>query len=362
MTSMKPQCQELNATDIIKPEAPFGLKITYQEATNEYLVKFSTPHVPISYLANKLIHEIAYRQENKTWDTTVQVDYLELKLQGKDLEPDTTYEIKVRSKPNGQRFHGIWSDWSLSAFIKTQARKPDVINYGEQDLSMMVAFILGFIVLLLIISLVPIFWKNRIKPIVWPALPNHDKTLDKLCNKLKKNSDLSCFDPESLGYAHIHTVNSIQAKSEVNCFQQPLLAWDAGVLETTGKGPDQTSLIHINHGWLKLPLAYEGMWPAEMLKRGLGRSNHANGDPFISASLCSGSSSGSQHGCSEASSTNSASSILMPSAPTIPPGLQAELYTNNETRVSSEEEAYITMASFSQKQGEPGAWQCWHMA
>lgn len=51
----------------VKPEAPFGLNVTYQEKANEYLVQYSTPHIEYAFLEDKLIHQLAYRQKNASW-------------------------------------------------------------------------------------------------------------------------------------------------------------------------------------------------------------------------------------------------------------------------------------------------------
>lgn len=67
----------------VKPEVPFNINITYQKEANEYLIHYSTPHSWKKYLKDKLIHQIAYRQEEGTWkvsdDVLVNLHYF-LKL------------------------------------------------------------------------------------------------------------------------------------------------------------------------------------------------------------------------------------------------------------------------------------------
>uniref|UniRef100_A0A670YMR0 Interleukin-7 receptor subunit alpha n=1 Tax=Pseudonaja textilis TaxID=8673 RepID=A0A670YMR0_PSETE len=108
----------------VKPEAPFGLNITYQEKANEYLVQFSTTHVANSFLKDKLIHQLAYRQENTNWT----VMNLDSPLTLLKFEPEVTYEMKVRSRPNGHYFKGHWSDWSSSQYFKPSARTSSGIS------------------------------------------------------------------------------------------------------------------------------------------------------------------------------------------------------------------------------------------
>lgn len=111
-------CRSLIVTDIVKPEVPFDINITYQKEANEYLIHYSTPHSRKKYLKDKLIHQIAYRQEESTWKT-IKSPYLQVKLLGKNLEADALYEVKVRSQPNGDYFKGIWSEWSTSKSFRT---------------------------------------------------------------------------------------------------------------------------------------------------------------------------------------------------------------------------------------------------
>lgn len=42
-----------------------------------------------------------------------------MKLLGKNLENDASYEVKVRSQPNGDYFKGTWSEWSASRSFRT---------------------------------------------------------------------------------------------------------------------------------------------------------------------------------------------------------------------------------------------------
>ncbi|XP_033020514.1 interleukin-7 receptor subunit alpha [Lacerta agilis] len=331
------ECKTLKARDIVKPEAPFDLGIIYEEEADEYFVNFSTPHNG-PYLEGKLTHELAYRQQNKHW-TSRQTEFLTLKFLAKEFQLGT-YEMKVRSKPNGKDFKGTWSEWSSSQFFETAAK-----NYNSNIIAV-AASILCFFVLFAVIALIPILWKNRIKPAVWPTLPNNKKTLDKLCHKLRKNSHVSFFSPESLEYVPIHKVDSIRAKSE-----HLLLACDSDVPAKMGNGLEQKNLVHINHGWLKLPLAYEGMWPAEMLDKHVGRRLLApDGDTLINANRYEEGGVGDQDGSSDAL-LNHASSSTHPA--TILPGPESNncLQAYTDVTVPNKEEAYVTMASFFENKG-----------
>nr|XP_034956791.1 interleukin-7 receptor subunit alpha isoform X1 [Zootoca vivipara] len=331
------ECQTLKASDIIKPEAPFGLTIIYEEEADEYFVNFSTPHNG-AYLEGKLTHELAYRQQNKHW-TSRPTNFLTLKFLAKEFQLGT-YEMKARSKPNGKDFKGTWSEWSSSTFFETAAKN------NNSNIIAVTALISCFFGLFAVIAMIAILWRNRIKPVVWPTLPNHKKTLDKLCHKLRKNSDVSFFSPESLEYVPIHKVDSIRAKSE-----HLMLARDSDVPAKTGNGLEQKNLVHINHGWLKLPLAYEGMWPAETLDRHVGRSLLApDGDTLINANPYEKGGVGDQDGGNDAL-LNHASFSTHPTAILPGSGCYNCLQAYADVTVPNKEEAYVTMASFFENKG-----------
>ncbi|XP_013925580.1 PREDICTED: interleukin-7 receptor subunit alpha isoform X1 [Thamnophis sirtalis] len=353
LTNPCKNCQKLKAVHWVKPEAPYGLNITYQEQAHEYLVQFSTPHMANSFLKDKLIHQLAYRQENTDW-TTTESDFVRLKLLGQLFEPNVMYEMKVRSRPNGDYFGGYWSDWSSSQNFTTSARTSSGIKLRFHSLDKVVLItvsIASFFVLFIVILLVPIFWKNRIKAIVWPTIPNHQKTLDKFCNKLRKTSNTSFFNAESLGYADIHKVESIQAKSEAAHLQPPSCSPEA---ETEDLVEPKSNLNHIHHGWLKLPLAYEGMLSTEEKATLYSGSEDTSGDhSVLSINLYNEGRMADQHGWN---SQDLCKYSILPMDHIFPPELKAgscdHTYSNGKTRVLNKEETYITMASFFENKGK----------
>lgn len=174
-----------------------------------------------------------------------------------------------------------------------------------------------------------------------------------------QNPEISFFNPESLGYDHIHKVDSIRAKSEAENLQQLLLPWCVDVPEKTVSRLELTNnLSHINHGWLKLPLAYEGMWPTELLSEHLTRSSHVIGEELVKANLyneCGAG--GGQQGCRDALSSYSDALLDHIVLPRLEP-CQADsgqpAYANSQVKVSNKEEAYVTMASFFESKGNTG--------
>ncbi|XP_074850420.1 interleukin-7 receptor subunit alpha [Carettochelys insculpta] len=348
-------CRKVNVTNIVKPEAPFGINITFQKEANEYLIQYSTPHSKKKYLKGKLIHEIAYRQENRPWKTK-ESQYLQIKLLGKSLQRGASYEVKVRSKPNGQFFKGIWSEWSTSNYFQTAAgpqpneRMQKETTPFSNGILWVTIPTMGFI--LLFTMLVLILWKTRIKPLLWPKLPDHKKTLEQLCKKPIKNFDIS-FNPESFGYVHIHKVDGIQATAEVESFLQPSAPLDTDVSEKVENGSAMKSLTDVEKSVLKLPVSYGGIWPSDTLSRHLCETH-----PFVLEGFSNGipckvcSSNGTQlYNCDPMThSTSSADLTVQPGSGPINTNTVSQIQPSNRIRSSNKDEAYVTMTSFCKNQ------------
>ncbi|ELR49629.1 hypothetical protein E5288_WYG013175 [Bos mutus] len=211
-------CRKVNIVKIVKPEAPFDVRVVYREGANDFVVTFNTSHLQKKYV-KVLIHEVAYRQEkNENNWMRVNLTSTKLTLLQRKLQPNAMYEIKVRSIPYANYFEGFWSEWSPSFHFRT----PETNSTGETDPVLLTISILSFFSVALMVTLACVLWKKRIKPIIWPSLPDHKKTLEQLCKKPKKNLNVS-FNPESFLDCQIHKVDGIQAKDEAEGFlQDPL--------------------------------------------------------------------------------------------------------------------------------------------
>ncbi|NXT78838.1 IL7RA protein, partial [Zapornia atra] len=342
----KSVCRSLVVTDIVKPEVPFDINITYQKEANEYLIHYSTPHSLKKYLKDKLIHQIAYRQHEGTWKT-IESPYLQVKLLGKNLEHDASYEVKVRSQPNGDYFKGIWSEWSTSKSFRTAREQHSTESFSS--VVVVILTTLGFMLFVVVIVLIVTFWENRIKPAVWPNLPDHKKTLEQLCRKPKNNFDIS-FNPESFGYVHIHKVDGIQSRAEPDNFLQPPAAPEAIYPEKFRSGADLRMIPPMaDRSNLNVSVTYGGIWPAEALHRLLGTSQFT-----ITEGSC---------GCSTYEVCHSTAVPLyddgfdLPPAPPLDPSghtrpepptgdTASQMLSASEMRSPNHEEAYVTMSSF----------------
>ncbi|XP_007951415.1 interleukin-7 receptor subunit alpha [Orycteropus afer afer] len=211
-------CRKMNIVKIVKPEAPFDLKVFYREGANDFLVTFNTSHLHKNYV-KELVHDVAYRLEKSknNW-MHVNLSSTKLALLQRKLQPDAMYEIKVRSIPTGKYFEGFWSAWSPSYHFRTS--DPD--DGGKMDPVFLIISILSSFSVGVLVILACVLWKKRIKPIIWPNLPDHKKTLEQLCKKPKKNLNVS-FNPESFLDCQIHKVDGIQARDEAEGFLQGAL-------------------------------------------------------------------------------------------------------------------------------------------
>ncbi|XP_028623481.1 interleukin-7 receptor subunit alpha [Grammomys surdaster] len=211
-------CKTMDITKIVKAEAPSDLEVVYRKEANDFLVTFNTPHSKKKYV-KKLKHDVAYRPERaeSNW-THVYLSHTRTTILVRKLQPKAVYEIKVRSIPHHEYFQGFWSEWSPSSTFET----PEPKNQGGWDPVLPSIIILSLFSMVLLVILAHVLWKKRIKPVVWPSLPDHKKTLEQLCKKPKKNLNVS-FNPESFLDCQIHEVNGIQARDEVESFLQNYL-------------------------------------------------------------------------------------------------------------------------------------------
>ncbi|NXU77499.1 IL7RA protein, partial [Oreotrochilus melanogaster] len=341
----KRMCRSLVVTDIVKPEVPFGINITYQKEANEYLIRYSTPHSWKKYLKDRLRHQVAYRQEEGTWKT-IESPFLQVKLLGKNLKNDASYEVKVRSQPNGDYFKGPWSEWSTSESFRTAREQHSTESYSS--MAMVVLSILGFMFSIVMIVLMITFWDNRIKPAVWPNLPDHKKTLEQLCKKPKNNFDIS-FNPESFGYVHIHKVEGIRSKAELENFLQPSTAPETNLPEKLSGSDLKMISVLTDKSNPNMSVAYGGIWPAETQCRLLGTSQFAVTEGNLGSStyeVCHRNRVPQCNDDSNLSSAHSLDPLGQPGPEPLNGDTVSQTLPTSEMRSPSNEDAYVTMSSF----------------
>ncbi|XP_008840285.1 interleukin-7 receptor subunit alpha [Nannospalax galili] len=340
-------CKSVEIFKIVKPEVPFDLKVVYREEANDFLVTFNTTHMQKMYV-KQLMHEMAYRlekDENK-W-MNVNLFNTRVTLPQRKLQPDSMYEIKVRSIPQNKYFEGFWSEWSPSSYFRT----PETKSPGGWHPVLSTISISSFFSVVLLVILACALWKKRIKPIVWPSLPDHKKTLEQLCKKPKKNLNVS-FNPESFLDCQIHEVNDVQARDEAESFLQnalPPQPWDSEkqdheAAEHSRNLPPEMSV--------SIPETFRAESPLRCLTRNLSacdtpvcpssRSPHCRDDGRNGPHMCPG----------LLLSPGIVNSTLPPPFPRqsgiLTPVAQRQPILSSSA--SNQEEAYVTMSSFYQNQ------------
>ncbi|XP_063114135.1 interleukin-7 receptor subunit alpha isoform X3 [Cavia porcellus] len=212
-------CKSVEIVHIVKPEAPFDLKVNYRQRANDFEVTFNTSHLQKKYV-KQLMHDVAYCQEKdgNNW-MHVNISNTRLTIPQRKLQPDAMYEIKVRSIPHSDYYKGFWSEWSPSSHFKT----PEANSAEEMNPVLLTISVTSFFSVVLLVILACALWKKRIKPIIWPSLPDHKKALEQLCKKPEKNFNVS-FNPESFLDCQIHKVDDIQSRDEVENFLQDTLS------------------------------------------------------------------------------------------------------------------------------------------
>ncbi|XP_068127942.1 interleukin-7 receptor subunit alpha [Hyperolius riggenbachi] len=211
-------CKTYVIERIAMPDRPTNLTITYNNESESYVVNIRIPYEGNEYLRTALIHQVVLRKNGKEWPVCGQetinsgkhkscFEGNDIDIPKKNLDNSAQYEARVRSKPNGIYYDGPWSEWSDTVPFVTVK---DTVDKGEDILLPVVCLTVVLAVLLVIIVLIKCFWKNRIKPVIWPEIPDHKNALEKLCHK-PKHIHIS-FNPDYFDNYLINKVDYMKAQ------------------------------------------------------------------------------------------------------------------------------------------------------
>ncbi|KAM5191910.1 interleukin-7 receptor subunit alpha [Mantella aurantiaca] len=214
-------CKNYDVFKIGIPDPP-SLSIHFDNETEQYVLDIKAPYVGNEYLKNQLIHQAAIRKEGADWpvcenDTKMCPKSDSISLLKRNLEYSTKYEARVRSKPDGRFYDGSWSQWSETSYIYTEPNDTfEKNNAGQEELGdfLIVMFCCSAALFIFIIAivLIKLFWKERIKPFIWPELPDHKNALEKLCISPTKYLQIS-FNPDFFDNYHINKVDYMKAQA-----------------------------------------------------------------------------------------------------------------------------------------------------
>ncbi|CAN2391417.1 hypothetical protein PRIEUP_LOCUS1456 [Pristimantis euphronides] len=226
-------CKLLDLRKIVIPDSPTNVTVSYNKKSEEYEFNIYVKYELHDFLIDNVHHELVLRKEEIPWpdckDETHKGDRKvcftnptsDLNIPKRNLDYSTTYEARVRSRPNREYFDGFWSPWSAITTFRTEETDVDAIAYFVSYISIPFFLVVAVI-------LIAVFWK-RIKPFIWPEIPDHKKTLEKFCKKPKQNIHIS-FNPD---YYEIIPINKIDY---IKALEIPDIDHDIGTTDSsTGK-------------------------------------------------------------------------------------------------------------------------------
>ncbi|XP_051927333.1 interleukin-21 receptor isoform X1 [Hippocampus zosterae] len=106
--------------DHIKPHAPCCLAVSHNSSQHRFTWKNTYEKCRYVTLKDNLDYQIRFSNRQDKNSTRVHyTDGMDYSVNDGDLETDTEYSTKVRSKPSATHFHGQWSDWSQEVHWRT---------------------------------------------------------------------------------------------------------------------------------------------------------------------------------------------------------------------------------------------------
>ncbi|OCT98788.1 hypothetical protein XELAEV_18011022mg, partial [Xenopus laevis] len=255
---MNDSCRYYQAKDIVQPDTPTNINAIYDKPEREYRISYE--YNDPEYLAKNLLFQISLRRENVEWpecDSSpsaatgpkcTKTTLNSVNIPERNLASSATYEVRVRVQPNGDFYSGPWSPWSETASFNTGFIKNLPTATGVKT-PVMILVVLSFCLCLAGFFIITLFWKSRIKPIVWPEIPNHKITLEKICKKPRERHHIT-FNPSLFEDIPINKVDDIKAKEhEDDCFSASHKVKNITCSKQDGKGEENRILLD-NRGQL----------------------------------------------------------------------------------------------------------------
>ncbi|XP_032874729.1 interleukin-7 receptor subunit alpha [Amblyraja radiata] len=173
---------------MVRPAVPYNVSVLVVPEAGEVQVSWEVPSVRFTQLAINLLHQVSYGAETSP-PQTMEVTLRSVSLVMRWLVAGSRYTVMVRSRPGPSYtyFRGDWSEWSPAVSF-TIPHTPPVLSTG-------VTVIVCVLLLLFLLGLTALCWENRIKPHVWPRIPDPKSALLQLYGSHSKAVEVS-FDPD----------------------------------------------------------------------------------------------------------------------------------------------------------------------
>ncbi|XP_072373656.1 interleukin-7 receptor subunit alpha [Scyliorhinus torazame] len=204
---------------MVKPGPPFNVTVAILMEAEEIELVWDTPSVRFTELTKGLVHQLSYRSPESEWEH-LNVTDCSVRLLMKNLIPNSDYIVRIRSLPDQIYFRGMWSDWSQTVNFKTP---PSAYTFST---GMKLTISLLILLLIFLFGLSALLWENRIKPHIWPKIPNPKCALEQLHVKPNKMVEVS-FNPSSFLDVMVSRVDMIQVKGARMCHLNLSAASDA---------------------------------------------------------------------------------------------------------------------------------------
>ncbi|XP_078062642.1 interleukin-7 receptor subunit alpha [Mustelus asterias] len=170
---------------------------------------WAIPSVRFQELTKNLLHQISYRSPESEWQL-LNVTVCSVRLLMKHLIPNSKYMVRIRSIPGHNYFRGIWSDWSQTVNFKTPSSASTLSTGVKVTISLLI------LLFFFLFGLSALLWENRIKPHIWPKVPNPKCALERIYMKHGKVGEVS-FNPYTFLDVMVSRVDMIQIKGAQMC-------------------------------------------------------------------------------------------------------------------------------------------------
>ncbi|MED6265249.1 hypothetical protein CHARACLAT_023411 [Characodon lateralis] len=170
---------------IVKPKSPQVWNVTSEPQLNRTVVYIQIPYSK-DYLTleNQIFQLNLWTKGSNITQNISSQNFLQINMQ--HLRKHSEYHVKVRAIPNEHKrgLQGTWSEWSkvYTFFTPPEEKRPP--SPEEWQLTMYV-LIVSFISVVVVLSSIFVFWKNKIFTYMWPSIPHPKQTLVKICKPNK---------------------------------------------------------------------------------------------------------------------------------------------------------------------------------
>ncbi|XP_038136468.1 interleukin-7 receptor subunit alpha [Cyprinodon tularosa] len=160
--------------DIVKPLSPKVWNVTLEPQLRRAVVFMQIPYSnDYLTLENQLFQFNLWTKGSNITQNISSQNFLPIDMQ--HLRQNSEYEVRVRAIPN-RGWKGTWSEWSEVYTFEIP---------GEPQWQTTVNILVVSFSSVVLLSLIIIFWRNKIFTYMWPSVPHPKQTLIQICKPNK---------------------------------------------------------------------------------------------------------------------------------------------------------------------------------